>query len=130
MFTVDVKLLGNGNYKLLTPIHYSTDKYTIYVSEGFVWDGASIPRELWEAVGCPMDFPFSSCIHDALYRSHLLSRKEADKVFHSVLLSTGVNQVKAKAMYLGVRLGGDESYNMAVHMMAHYRHWVVVSPKV
>ncbi len=127
---VDIRVLSNGNYQLLEPIIYINGKFAITVARGFTYDGASIPRHLWEEVGCPMDYAFASAIHDALYRSRLLARKDCDKIFHSALVDSGVSKVKAKAMYLAVRLGGQEPYDDAIHMMAHYRNYVSIMPKV
>ena len=129
MQAIDVTILGNGNYKLLEPIVFKTDDWSIYVSRGFVWDGASIPRGLWEEVGCPMDYAFASCIHDALYRSRLMDRKTADKIFHSALIESGVSKLTAKIIYIAVRAGGQQPYDGAKHMMAHYRNYVSVMPK-
>lgn len=129
MQQIDVRVIGNGNYRLLDNVYCDTEKYRVVIHQGFVYDGATIPRSLWEEFGCPMDYAFASCVHDALYRSRLLDRKECDKIFHSALIDSGVSKLKAKTMYLAVRVGGERPYEDAKHMMAHYRNYVSVMPR-
>ena len=129
MQQIDLRLLGKGNYQLLNDVFFRGAGWNVSVLKGFVFDGASIPESLWSIVGCPTDFAFAGCIHDAIYRSRLLDRKTADKIFHNALLASGVELSKAKAMYLAVRVGGESAYDDARHMMAHYRNYVKVLPK-
>lgn len=128
MQIVDLRILGSSNYKLLSPIYFRGLNYEIDISEDFVCDLASIPMILWSIIGCPIDFAFAGIIHDALYRSRLLSQKEADYIFFLALRSQGVEKAKARAMYLAVRAAGEDSYNAALPLMAHYRNYVSVLP--
>ena len=123
---IDIRIHGLGKYELLADISVTANGWKITVYKGFTWDGASIPQDLWDDIGCPLDFAVESLIHDALYRTHLLDRKSADKVFHRLLLDNGVSMVKAKAMYLAVRAMGESSYNSA-NMKAHYRNYVSIT---
>ena len=108
--TLHVEILKDGRFKLLYPIHYEFDDKTVVIHKGFIWDGASIPRELWSIVGCPSDYLYESCLHDALYASCLYSRKDSDKMFHSALTAMGVDYFTAKTMYLAVSAGGEFHY--------------------
>ena len=103
-------LIENGKYHLLEDLVFEVPSYIITVRSGFIWNGANIPKSLRGLVGCPMDYAYESCLHDALYASKLFSRKDCDKLFHKALLARGVNEPLAKAMYLAVRVGGNENY--------------------
>ena len=127
--TIDIRVLGIQQYQLLNDIEFKSSKYLIRIYKGFIYDGASIPSSLWDDVGCPIDFAFESAIHDGLYRSRLLTRKECDKVFYEALIYKGVSKPKALAMYLAVRAGGEQAYDDAKYMMAHYRNYVQVMPR-
>ena len=107
---IDIRVHSQSKYELLNTIEYSYNQWKVIVLKGFVWDGASIPRNLWEEVGCPCSHLYASCIHDALYQSALLDRKTSDKIFHRCLLDNGVDSITAKAMYLGVRFAGEQYY--------------------
>jgi hypothetical protein len=78
------------------------------VRAGFETDGASIPRLLWRLLGHPLQGLTigPAVVHDALYRSHMTSRRHADAVFYRLLRVNGVWAVKAWALWAGVRMGG------------------------
>lgn len=109
---LDIRIVGDQLFMLLTALEYEEKEFTIRVYSGFKFDGASIPRILWSIAGCPMGGKYSSasCIHDALYASRLFARKDCDKIFHRAMLASGVDIVTAKQMYLAVRKFGDEPY--------------------
>jgi hypothetical protein len=110
--TVDLRIHGVGQYELLQDVSVQVNGWHITVYKGFKWDGASIPQNLWSKIGCPLDYALESLIHDALYRTGLLDRKTADKIFHALLSRRNdVSAVVAKIMYLGVRAGGSSAYN-------------------
>jgi hypothetical protein len=111
LMTVDLRIHGVGQYELLQDVSVQVNGWHITVYKGFKWDGASIPKFLWDRVGCPLDYALESLIHDALYRSNALPRKLSDKIFYELLIRGHIIAVKAKAMYLGVRLGGSSAYS-------------------
>jgi hypothetical protein len=125
---IDIRIHRAGEYELLNTAHAVSRGWDITVLEGFRWDGASIPRSLWSKIGCPMDYAFESLIHDALYRSGLLDRKTADKIFHDLLIERGTSPVLAKAMYLALRIGGSSAY-LNTPSRATARMCVIVLPK-
>ena len=79
----------------------------IIVNSGQLTDGASIPRVFWSVIGNPYepDYSAAAFVHDCLYCSQLLQRRQADKVFYKILLST-TEKHKAKILYLAVRCFG------------------------
>ena len=122
---IDIRVNGVGNYELLSDVSVSVNGWNITVYKGFTWDGASIPKSLWSEVGCPIDYAVESLVHDALYRTNLLSKDIADDILYSLLVSNGVSDVIANAMYLAVSVAGYDAYNGA-NMKSHYRNYVSV----
>lgn len=75
---------------------------------GFNWqtDLSSVPRVvlLWLLVGG--DAPASAVVHDWLYRTGILTRAQADRVFYDLIQIEGYSTAKAWVMWMGVRAGG------------------------
>lgn len=107
-----VEFTGDGQFKLFAPLVYENKAFVITAHPGFETDGASIPAVLHGVIGCPFGEAYTKAavIHDALYRSALLSRKMSDYIFLEAMLSLGVDRPKARAMYLAVRAAGEPSY--------------------
>lgn len=82
------------------------------VAEGFVTDGATIPRFLWTVIGGPFHPMFSAAavMHDWLYRGESdhpdVTRKLADDVFYGLLKRNRVNPIRAWLMWFAVRSFG------------------------
>jgi len=93
---------------------------------GYMWDGASIPRIAWTALGITPSgiADGASLLHDVLYRAAggkkptewrgckltnengntvLLPREEADALFYDGLVTAGVARHRARMAYLIVR---------------------------
>ena len=80
------------------------------VPSGFRTDWASIPS-VAEIVIRSRDFMAAAVIHDWLYAvGEPNKRKHADKVFHDILKETGASFLTRRAMYRGVRIGGNSAY--------------------
>ena len=122
---IDVRINGVGKYELLSDVSVSVNGWNITVYKGFTWDGASIPKSLWSEVGCPIDYAVESLIHDALYRTALLNKDEADLIFKSLLLSNGVNEITANLMYLAVSSFGYSSFGSDKSLA---RNYVMITP--
>lgn len=76
----------------------------------FAWDGASIPRISWTTLGFTPFHPRvmrASVLHDFLYSQEVGSRKEADRLFHKLLLEDGVPEGAADLMFAAVRTFGS-----------------------
>ena len=112
-----VKPLPKQNlYELVEPlvfwIVYDDDYSRCEVPAGFVFDGASVPRFFWRVVSTPFQPKVmrAACIHDYLYRNHIVEKDVADEKFKSVLIADGVDKERAETMFTGVRLGGKSAY--------------------
>ena len=57
-----------------------------------------------------LPFQFACYIHDLLYTSHIVSRKEADNIFLFIMLSTSNYHILAYIVYFAVRLFGWKYY--------------------
>jgi hypothetical protein len=82
------------------------------VPQGFICDGASVPRILW-GIKPPDGLHRAAAVaHDWLYANKgrfnfgTFSRKECDEVFRTLLIEAGVSRFQSWLMYRGVRLGG------------------------
>ena len=126
MQIIDIRIHGKQDYEILEDIQFISKKYKITVYKGLRYNGASIPMVLWSIIGCPIDYAFEAAIHDPLYGSRLLSRRECDTVFYEVLISQGVPREKAIPMYLAVRKGGQSTYDEAINNASYYREFIKV----
>jgi len=104
---LDVRVVVQG-YRLLSPLHYISrivGTQYITVPDGFVTDFASIPRIARFLITGHGHDRWAAVVHDYLY-SIGFDRKTADAIFYEALLVSGVNKIKARAMYRAVRTGG------------------------
>lgn len=78
------------------------------INAGFKTDGASIPRFAWITTGTPFAPRHirAAVIHDFLYQTGHVSRKDADDYFKFILREDGVNDYQANKMYLALRAFG------------------------
>ena len=90
----------------------------IVIPAGFEFE-ESIPSFLFSVSRPRGESKRAACVHDWLYRkgsytnlggTFPVKRKQADAVYHELLLAKGVNPVRAYFRWLGVRLGGWSSF--------------------
>lgn len=117
--------LARKNWRLTEPVTVQLpDGRWITIPENFEWDLASIPRFLWWRVAPNELSLIAPLVHDWLYvwdgevrakeehpevERHFLTsytRKEADQIFHSLMLRQGVGRFRAWEAYKLVRLFG------------------------
>ena len=88
-------------------IYYKDEIYTVFISKGYTWDGASIPfgfRWMLGGKGNP-NFLVASCVHDKLCENKYLidyNRKLSSLIFKELLLACGCTKIKANTMYAAV----------------------------
>lgn len=87
----------------------------VKVPKGFIFDGASIPTIAWTSLGL---HPFSSevvkagLVHDYLYSTKILQRKDADEVLKRILkYENDLSAVTISIIYGAVRIAGSNAYN-------------------
>jgi hypothetical protein len=95
------------------PLRFAMDPDTYWtVPRGFITDLASIPWALrrLKAFSPNGRSRKAAVLHDYLYATNWLPRKECDEVFYQALLAEGVSVAMAQLYYLGVRAGGGRHY--------------------
>ena len=96
-----------GYYVVKRDWYVKVDGREFKVPAGFEFDGDSVPRLpiiYWltkNRVGLK-----APALHDWLYHSQVVSRKEADRLYLRLMDETGVKLVWKWAHYFGVRIGG------------------------
>ena len=82
--------------------------YHIEIQQGFIFDGASIPRIAWRVVGHPYQMPLLVCAlpHDILYASEFFKKEECDWIFLELMKSVGINWIKRNTIWSAVKLFG------------------------
>ena len=104
---------GNWRKRVASTFVWADTDHDFYVTvpDGYITDGASIPRILWPFIGSPYGpYTDAAVIHDYLYSARKtyqkINRKEADLIFYKILCSIGISAWNARLMYWGVRIGG------------------------
>ena len=110
-----------GRYELLEDLVYPGG----VVLAGFTWDGASVPRAAWSALGYTPFHPRlmrGSCVHDDLYGRRIGTRRDADSMFRRLIIEDGVTSMEARSMYAAVRQFGIHTWRDAEdEQMQHER---------
>ncbi len=106
-----VELLPNAHdIKLKAPFSFvDFENRTWDVPEGYVANGASIPRAFWSLIGGPLDGPYrdASIIHDYYCEyytepwpeEYKRQWRNVHRVFYYGMRARGVPEIKAKTMY-------------------------------
>jgi len=114
--TLKTEQLGKWQHTLLADLVLSDDEHGRLVAEtGFETNFASL-----QALHNIALFPlyalvagygnYAATIHDKLYTTGTLSRKQADAVLYRALRAEGVAKWRAWLFWAGVRIGGAKHY--------------------
>ena len=111
----DLLVRFRGNYGFtteedLTYHNKNTGKH-YNVPYGTDTDLVSSPRAMWSLIPPMGKYTCAAILHDYLYQTGKVSRKEADKVFLHAMESLGVSKIKRNLMYRTVRIFGANQYN-------------------
>lgn len=115
--TLKTEQLGKWDHRLLADLVLEDDVHGRLVAEiGFKTNFASL-----SALHNVFLFPlyalvagygnYSATIHDKLYTTGSLSRKQADKVLYRALRAEGVAKWRAWIFWAGARIGGAKHYS-------------------
>lgn len=100
----------DGNMELVTMHDTNLASWGIdaIMPAGFKSDGMSVPRFFWRFISPKIEGRTAgpSIIHDWLYASHRLTRKEADNWLRQALVNNGMTARKAAMVYYAVRVFG------------------------
>ncbi len=95
---------------LVDELIYEGNTDRILVPQGFITDFASVPRVLWSLCPSYGKYTKAAVIHDYLYNSKILRRKDADGMFRRIMGELGVGAFKRYTMWAAVRMFGWLSY--------------------
>ncbi len=101
--------------ELLEPLTYSSPGVGGYyvVPAGFCCDLASIPQAIAALAPDWRSTARAGVLHDLCYRSNAgIARRTADALIHEALLLDEVDALRARAVWVAVRLFGARSYRV------------------
>lgn len=103
--------LPDGRHRrLLRDVVVLVDGRPILIPAGFVTDGASIPRGLWNLLPPFGKYTKAAILHDWLYQFGEFTRSQADFIFLEAMKTLGVALWKRQIMYAGVRVGARPAW--------------------
>lgn len=113
--TLKTEQIGKWSHVLLADLVLEDDAGTITVPAGFTTDFASIKvlhnAFLFVLFALVSGYGnYAATVHDWLYTTGQMARKEADAVLYRALRAEGVARWRAWLMWAGVRLGGGKHY--------------------
>ena len=102
----------SGNYCLAHDYTFIVRGNAITVPQGFEFDGASIPPFFWTSFHSPFHPKVvrAALVHDRLYVTHEVDKKEADLIFLELLEQDGVTRWRRKNMWRAVHLFGGRAW--------------------
>ena len=120
----DIRPIEDGKYRLAADYKLGYGANRFVIRQGFIHDGASVPRLVWTLTGLRPDglLRAAALIHDALYQYlgklptfwiypyRAYTRGECDLAFYDIMRAAGVSRWKANLAYYGVRAGGWNSW--------------------
>lgn len=110
---LQLTVLDDNSYRLTEDFFVSLDcTETIKVPEGFKTDLASVPRLPVVYLAMGNTGHKAAVLHDWLYATNSYKRAVCDCYFYHALRESGINYFQAQAMYMGVRIGGWQPYNL------------------
>lgn len=112
---------GRQLYKIEQDLIFKGWRHEASVYKGFISDLASLPW-LLRLVALPTGrWAHAAIIHDMLYKTHLVSRLEADQIFFKIMCDFKVPEWKSKGAYILVRLFGSRAYKRNKKNIDKYR---------
>lgn len=82
----------------------------ITVPDGFITDGASVPRIFWWVASPSGDLFEASVVHDYMYKNAIATKKDADRLFRIIAKHYGANKLRTFLAYNMVKLFGKGNY--------------------
>ena len=101
---------GEHLWRVHTAFSIGTFMGNVTVSKGFITDLASTPRIIWGLIPPFGRYTLAAVVHDFLYAGHKFNRKNSDIIFFNLMIRDEVPRLKARIMYLAVRIFGKQRY--------------------
>lgn len=109
---LNVRTSDGRNMSLLDSFTYiSKTGRVIVVPVGATSDGASTPREIWSFIPPFGTYWMAAFLHDYLYRSTNIQKDVCDDLLREAMEDLCVDCVEREAIYDGVALGGQSSFD-------------------
>jgi hypothetical protein len=102
------------DWMLLSPMIATLGKgrpAIVIVPRGFVTDYASVPKPLRLLLPAEGPYGNAAVIHDYLYWRQDCTREQSDNIMAIAMKDEGVSSATARAIHIGVRLGGQGSWD-------------------
>jgi len=100
-------------WRVLSTLEYLWGNTLISVPVGFTTDFASTPRWVRKYFRQHDKYSPAAVVHDYVYRTHVLSKPNADRMFYDAMLDLNVPKAKAFIMYQAVKFFGAKHYGDA-----------------
>lgn len=102
--------------RLLNDVVVLIDGQPLVIPAGFLTDGASVPRGMWNIIPPFGRYNKASLLHDYLYKTGRMNmawitRKQADDIFLAAMGALDVSTWQQWAMWAGVRIGAFPAWN-------------------
>jgi hypothetical protein len=96
--------VGKSRYRVVTLWVVRLNGRKWRVREGYTSNGITAPDRVRVLLGDAVDSPetWAAVFHDWLFTRPGVSRAEADRIFHELLIAYGVAPAKARIMYAAV----------------------------
>lgn len=110
--SIEIRPSRKGEFRLAKDVglslNFEDSCVLTTIPKGFRFDGASIPRFFWRIMGHPLstDTLKAALVHDFLYATEMVSRKNADFLFRELMRVNRVPFLKRYLMYAAVRFFG------------------------
>lgn len=107
-----VETSDGRNFTLLEPLSFVAKSGRAFVVPvGSTTDGASTPGILWAQMPPFGKYWLAAVLHDWAYRYSDLTKDDCDSLLLEAMRDLDVEQLEADAIYEGVRLGGQQSFD-------------------
>lgn len=107
------RIQGRVQLELVHPVSYTImgrESHCLTVPDGYLFDGASIPRALcWFATPVD-DWLEGALLHDYIYWTRCMTRLAADECLRQLVRQCGHGQTYASIIYRSVRMFGSAAY--------------------
>ena len=99
-----LKRLNNGHFRVTKPWTVQLNGRRWHVPAGYATNGITGPSWLRKTLGNGVNHPetWAAVFHDWLFTQSGVSRAQADRMFHDLLIAYGVPPLKARLMHSGV----------------------------
>jgi len=105
---------AGDSWRLVEPLVYHGMKDVVIIPADFITDFGSVPSGLRWLVPAYGRGKKAYVLHDWLYKTQELVRKDADGIMRRVLRELGMSRVRRWSAWAGVRIGGWLPWKRAV----------------